>query len=107
MANVAVVGSNGLLGSTLVKALSKSGYNLIQFDCSNEDHAENDIFHINICDEVRLIDRLKFVKSHYGKLDAIVNASYPRGKSYGKPLEAVSLNSFNENVSMHLGGYFH
>lgn len=38
--------------------------------------------------------------------DGVVNCSYPRNKDYGKALPDVTLHSFNDNVSLHLGAAF-
>jgi NAD(P)-dependent dehydrogenase (short-subunit alcohol dehydrogenase family) len=40
------------------------------------------------------------------RIDGVVNCSYPRNKDYGKKLFDVSLASFNDNVSIHLGAAF-
>ena len=42
----------------------------------------------------------------YGKIDALVNNAYPRNENYGKHFMDVQKEDFDENVSMHLGGYF-
>jgi len=46
------------------------------------------------------------LRQRYGRIDAIVNNAYPRNRNYGKKLEDVTYESFCENVSLHLGGYF-
>ncbi len=50
-----------------------------------------------------LIDALQ---QRHGRIDALVNNAYPRNREYGKKLEEVTYESFCENVSLHLGGYF-
>lgn len=46
------------------------------------------------------------VQQRHGRIDALVNNAYPRNHAYGKKLEEVTYESFCENVSLHLGGYF-
>ena len=41
-----------------------------------------------------------------GRIDILVNASYPRTKDWGLELEKVSFESWKSNVNDHLGGYF-
>lgn len=43
----------------------------------------------------------------HGRMDAVVLAAYPRNKHYGRKLDDVTYEDFCENVSLHLGGYFH
>ena len=40
-----------------------------------------------------------------GKIDAIVIIS-PKNKNFGKKLQDVHITDFNENINLHLGGYF-
>ena len=49
---------------------------------------------------------LKTVIQKMGRLDVLINNAYPRNKNYGRPLEEIEWDDFNENVQMHLGGYF-
>jgi NAD(P)-dependent dehydrogenase (short-subunit alcohol dehydrogenase family) len=42
----------------------------------------------------------------FGRVDALVNAAYPRNAEYGRRLEEVTYESFCANVDAHLGGYF-
>jgi len=46
------------------------------------------------------------LQKKYGRIDALVNNAYPRNRDYGKKLEDVTYESFCENISLHLGGYF-
>ena len=39
-------------------------------------------------------------------ITSVVNCAYPRNAQYGRKFEHVSYESFCENVSLHLGGYF-
>ena len=43
-----------------------------------------------------------------GKLiiDCVINTSYPRNANKLKKLTEIPLNEFNQNVNVHLGGYF-
>lgn len=46
------------------------------------------------------------LQQRHGRIDALVNNAYPRNSAYGKKLEEVTYESFCDNVSLHLGGYF-
>ena len=49
---------------------------------------------------------IKKYHSQFGKIDAVVNTCYPKGKFYGRSLNDLSIDNFNDNVSLHLGSYF-
>ena len=38
--------------------------------------------------------------------NALINNALPFNNSYGSKLEDITLENFNENISMHVGGYF-
>lgn len=42
----------------------------------------------------------------FGRVDALVNNAFPRGRNWGKRFEDVSYEDFCESVNLHLGGYF-
>ena len=46
------------------------------------------------------------VSAKFGRIDAVVNAAYPRNANYGRRFEDVGFEDFCDNVSSHLGGYF-
>ncbi|MEX6326912.1 oxidoreductase [Providencia hangzhouensis] len=49
---------------------------------------------------------VKNLFSQYQQLDGAINTTYPRNKNYGKHFFDVTLESFNENLSLHLGSAF-
>ncbi|PKG98918.1 oxidoreductase [Paraglaciecola sp. MB-3u-78] len=112
---IVVVGSAGLLGSNLVARLLTQGAEVIAVDLdlnklesrlalSGVDLDDQRLFlqELDITDEpaVRL-----FFKYQQG-LTGAVNTTYPRNLSYGAHFFDVSMASFNENVSLHLGSCF-
>lgn len=94
----------GLIGKTIHEALKAAGAEVVIFDKVKIDEVE--FFETDITSHEALSKTIAELKSKNVKLDSIVNCSYPRTKSYGKKLEEVTIDSFNENVSVHLGGYF-
>ncbi|EOI6869239.1 SDR family oxidoreductase [Yersinia enterocolitica] len=112
---ILVAGAGGLLGCQLVKAIQCEGGKVIAFDISKElmisrlnsagVNLQNDSIQ---CLELD-INNEKEVKLFFSKLDHVsgaVNATYPRNKLYGAHFYDVTLNSFNENLSLHLGAAF-
>ena len=49
---------------------------------------------------------IKKYHSKFGVIDAVVNTTYPKGEFYGRSLNDLSIDNFNDNVSLHLGSYF-
>lgn len=112
---IVVAGSAGLLGAKLVAKLLTQDAEVIAVDLDLKklesrlvlsgvdlDDQRLSLQELDITDEsaVRL-----FFKSQQG-LTGAVNTTYPRNASYGAHFLDVSLASFNENISLHLGSCF-
>ncbi len=113
---ILVAGAGGLLGSRLVYALLKSDVKVIAVDIdltamtSRLSELGIDLNQKQlICSELNVTNE-ESVKSFFSQSDMIingaVNTTYPRNKTYGKHFFDVSLDSFNENLSLHLGSAF-
>jgi NAD(P)-dependent dehydrogenase (short-subunit alcohol dehydrogenase family) len=94
----------GLIGKAIHSSLKESGAEVFIFD--KEKISVKNFFEIDITSTSALSLTINNLREKNIKLNALVNCSYPRTSSYGKKLEEVTTESFNENVSIHLGGYF-
>lgn len=116
---VVVTGGAGLLGRELCLAIAKSGGRVVvaDIDLKNAEAIAASInskvpymqsfgVMINITDVDSIRNTIEKIENRVGRIDSLVNSAYPRNHDYGKKLEAVTYESFCENVSMHLGGYF-
>ena len=114
---IAVIGGSGRIGFPLVKSLIEKGKKVaigdIDFDSlyeklSSIDYKEGDIFlkQLDINVEEEYISWIEDAEAQLGPIEGAVMCAYPRGDNYGNTLEKVSLNDFNNNVSIHLGSYF-
>lgn len=94
----------GLIGKAIHESLAKEGVEVFIFDKAQI--AEKNFFETDITSTEALAKTIEELNKKNIKLNAVVNCSYPRTKSYGFKLEEVTTETFNENVSVHLGGYF-
>ena len=113
---ILVAGAGGLLGAILVSALLKQGAKVIAVDIYLDDMFKRlSSSGVDINDERLSFHELDITKEERVKLfftqlnqhiDGAVNSTYPRNKNYGKHFFDVSLESFNENLALHLGSAF-
>ncbi|MFM5035279.1 MULTISPECIES: oxidoreductase [Aeromonas] len=112
---ILVAGAGGLLGSRLVTAILAQGGKVIAADINVDTMAERladlgvDIDSENlklISLDVTSEEDLKAFFAGKEHMDGAVNATYPRNKTYGAHFFDVSLASFNENISLHIGSAF-
>ena len=112
---VLVVGAGGLLGCNVVSAILQAGGNVIAADIDinamtsrlksngvNINDAALRLYEFDITNE----DANKKLFEIYEGITGAVNATYPRNKTYGAHFFDVSLASFNDNISLHLGSAF-
>ena len=102
---VVVIGANGLLGSEILKAVNSSNATAISADIAH-DGFKNDNIYINITDKDSIMHAIDVICKKHKKIDAVINAAYPRNKNYGRDFLDVDYNDFCENINTHLGGYF-
>lgn len=112
---ILIVGAGGLLGKQVVKDLLQHQATIIATDINIQGMqgklAEHDVDILNgnlTCLSLDLNNEQQ-VKNFFQELDyldGVVNCTYPRNKNYGRHFFEVSLNDFNENISLHLGSSF-
>lgn len=113
--HIVIFGAGGLLGSNLVKYLLGREVQVTALDINKTATLERikalkvETSNPMLCVQAIDITDESQVKGFFTqnlKIDGIVNAAYPRNKSYGSKFFDVSLKSFNENLSLHLGSAF-
>lgn len=112
---ILIAGASGLLGSRLVASTLKQGANVIAADINIEKlEALLSELNININQpslkiisfDITKEESVKEVFSSNSSINGAVNATYPRNATYGTHFFDVTLDSFNENLSLHLGSSF-
>lgn len=112
---ILIAGAGGLLGTRLVPAILSQGGKIIAADINIEAMTERlaslgvDIENKNLTLttlDVTNEESVKQLFSTHTNIDGAVNSTYPRNKTYGAHFFDVSLESFNENLSLHLGSAF-
>jgi len=112
---ILIAGAGGLLGSHLVVRLIEQGASVIAADI-DIDRTRTLLIDLGIESNIETIEFIKLditneksVKSLFLndlKIDGAVNCTYPRNKTYGKHFFDVTLDSFSENLALHLGSAF-
>lgn len=112
---ILVAGAGGLLGSHLVPEILKQGAHIIAVDIHLDKMSERlknagvnlqnpkiSLQELNVTNEQEL---MQFFQQDLN-IDGAVNTTYPRNKTYGAHFFDVTLQSFNENLALHLGSMF-
>lgn len=116
---IVVTGGKGLLGKALVHCIARHGGHAVAADINVDSESlstevsswelrSGDIgfLQMDITSDVSIRTAIAEIHAKYGRIDALVNAAYPRNKHYGRKFEDVSYDDFCMNLSMHVGGYF-
>lgn len=115
---IAVIGGGGLIGRAIMPELIKEGACVVTASRSaalseEELHAlPQDLQQKAVSRKVDVNDTqsvetlFEGVLESHGRLDAVVNLSFPRNENFGAVFEKVTYEDFTENVSLHLGGAF-
>lgn len=93
------------MGKALCKGIDDKGWKAVIAD-RQEVLTASDAFPVDITSAPSLDSLIEAVVHRHGRIDAVVNAAYPRNKNFGRKFEAVTFEDFSENLSIHLGGYF-
>lgn len=115
---IVVIGGAGRMGSSFVKEILDNNGTAVIADINKHalkkvsrgfkkmSYKNFRVIELDTCSEVSVNVAIKKVHALYGRMDAVVNNSYPKNKNYGRDLWDVQYHDFCENISMHVGGYF-
>lgn len=116
---IVVIGGNGLLGASFTKAITKNnGIPIVASrklskdvfksmdDLSSDQQQRIDYATVDITSVSSVDDLFSSMISKYGRIDAVVNSSFPKNQNFGAKFEDVAYKDFCENIGTHLGGCF-
>jgi NAD(P)-dependent dehydrogenase (short-subunit alcohol dehydrogenase family) len=114
---VVVTGGAGLLGAAVCSGIARDGGLpvIADVDIDRAEHLASEIRANGLTAHAVAMDITKGsqidkviveVQERFGRVDAVVNNAYPRGKNFGRSVEMVEYKDFCESLSVHLGGYF-
>jgi len=109
-----VIGGVGLLGRPVARALVEHGASVIVADIAADEGEQvaDSLGHsasflaVDVTDSAEVDAMVEHVVDEYGRIDILVNCSYPRNENYGQPYESVDPDDWRENVDLHLGSYY-
>ncbi len=102
---IIVTGGSGLLGGKIIEVLRGQGAKAIAADINVPDNDELKV-KVDITSEQSVRDVLSAVVAKHGKIDGWINNAYPRTSDWGNKFEEIKVDSWRQNVDMHLNGYF-
>jgi NAD(P)-dependent dehydrogenase (short-subunit alcohol dehydrogenase family) len=114
---VVVTGGAGSLGASICNGIAREGGIPVvtDVDIDRAEKVAGDIrasgfnahaVALDITNGTQIDQVIVGVRDRFGRVDAVVNNAYPRGRSFGRPVEDVEYKDFCESLSLHLGGYF-
>jgi NAD(P)-dependent dehydrogenase (short-subunit alcohol dehydrogenase family) len=103
---IVVTGGSGLLGQLYCRAIEAAGGTAINADLRCSDNLDTHEYGLDITNLDSVKACVAAVTERFGRLDGWVNNAYPRTKDWGAKFEDIPLESWRQNVDMHLNGYF-
>lgn len=103
---IVVTGGEGLLGKAFVSTLRKAGATALSADIACATDLKKGTLRMDITDTDSIRAGIDAVVKKFGALHGWINNAYPRTPDWGLPFEKIPPASWDENVRMHLGGYF-
>jgi NAD(P)-dependent dehydrogenase (short-subunit alcohol dehydrogenase family) len=102
---ILLIGGAGLLGSEFSRACAKEGARVLIADI---DKAKGGALAKEIGGTFEEVDitspqSVEQLASNIGKVDGIVNAAYPRSKSFGTKFEDAEVGDMLKDIDMHIG----
>ena len=111
---IIITGGTGIIGSKVVSAFIEFGAHVVICDIKNNNKSNKDLYNKKRLEYIRVdISKLNSIKEivekiykTYKKIDVWINTAYPRTLDWHTDIASITVESWNKNIAMHLGGYF-
>ena len=113
---VVVSGGLGLIGVEVCLSLLQHNATVVVADLDKgafeakfivkESKDKVDFFRLDISSPESIESGIETIAENYKKIDVWVNCGFPRTADWGKFVDDIEFDDWNDNVRMHLGGYF-
>lgn len=111
-----VTGGAGLIGTEITKALASAGAITVILDINRKNgiKLENEIKkrrykayfeYFDVSDMENLEKNLSYLIKKYKLLNVWINGAYPRTQDWGAKVEDLKLDSWRQNVDIHMNSY--
>ena len=103
---ILVTGGSGLLGKKIVDKVREEGGTCIAADVNTVTDLEKGSVKLDITNEQEVKNGIQLIYDHFGHIDGMVNAAYPRTADWGKKFEEIEVESWRRNIDMQLNSVF-
>lgn len=110
---IIVTGGGGLIGEPVCKALDDCGAEVVVADVDHDNGSDlasqlafGEFHYLDITETKSIVELCETVLEKHTRIDGLVNTAYPRNENYGQSFESVGIDDWQENVALHLGGYY-
>tara|TARA_Y100001970_G_scaffold286159_1_gene407666 strand:- start:30250 stop:31005 length:756 start_codon:yes stop_codon:yes gene_type:complete len=106
---ILIAGANGKLGKIFAKYLDDLGHILILIDKDKINYSDslknkNSIFNQIDLNSIKDFEKnINLITNKFGKLDAAINAVYPKSEKWGTKFEDLELEIVNKHLNLQLG----
>ncbi len=110
--SIIVIGASGRIGKALGSDLIQQGARLTVADLDlSEWKRFNTVdpvheVQVDCTDTISVKNLIQICQHEHGRIDGVVNCTYPRAEGLNKSLEDLTFEQFTENLKLHLGSYF-
>lgn len=107
---IIVTGAGGLIGNRIVNDLLERDATVVSADIKAETEflPKGGSFKLDLGDKSSIDELVRLTVKHYGRIDGLINAAYPRTEDWGRyKFEDTPFRHWKENVELQLNSVFY